>query len=97
MSIPLISNITQKNDEEFWLVDSNAIYGGLYHVDTEEQMNLLPKIRLKEGMLCYIKTAEKYYKYFNSEWIEFYGLSDYVILEDEIQEIMGIFKNGMIQ
>ena len=29
MSRPLISNITQSNDGEFWLVDSNAIYGGL--------------------------------------------------------------------
>ena len=95
--IPLISHITQKEDGDFWLVDSNAVYGGLYHVESVNQMRDLPEIRLKHGMLCYVKNEDKYYKYIDEEWIDFYELNDYIILEDEIQEIMGIFKNGIIQ
>ncbi len=69
MAITLISNISQANNGEFWLVDSNAIYGGLYHVDTLDEMNLLPSIRLKEGMLCYVAgTVNKFYQYLNSAW-----------------------------
>ena len=45
--IPLISHITQKDGGDFWLVDSNAIYGGLYHVDSPNQMRSLPEKRLK--------------------------------------------------
>ena len=33
MAITLISNIKQANNGKFWLVDSNDIRGGLYHVD----------------------------------------------------------------
>lgn len=69
MAITLISNISQANNGEFWLVDSNAIYGGLYHVDTLDEMNLLPSIRLKEGMLCYVAgSVNKFYQYLNSTW-----------------------------
>ena len=94
MSIPLISNITQSNDGEFWLVDSNAIYGGLYHVDNTSQMNNLPTARLKQGMLRYVKQDDVYYKYKDEQWIEwsFGGNNDDIIDEYEKQELINIFK-----
>lgn len=96
--IPLISNLIQANNGEFWIVDSNAIYGGLYHVDTIEQMITLPVSRLKQGMLCYVKDKDIYYKYMDKEWIEFTvsgGSSDnnYIIDELEIQKMVNIFSN----
>ena len=94
MAIPLISNITQSNDRDFWLVDSNAIYGGLYHVDNTSQMNNLPTARLKQGMLCYVKQDDAYYKYKDEQWIEWsLGINnDDVIDEQEKQELINIFK-----
>ena len=93
MSIPLISNITQSNDGEFWLVDSNAIYGGLYHVNNTSQMNNLPTARLKQGMLCYVKQDDAYYKYKDEQWIEWsLGINNDVIDEQEKQELINIFK-----
>ena len=94
MSIPLISNITQSNDGELWLVDSHAIYGGLYHVDNTSQMNNLPTARLKQGMLCYVKQDDAYYKYKDEQWIEWsLGINnDDVIDEQEKQELINIFK-----
>ena len=79
--IPLISNITQQGDADFWLVDSNAIYGGLY-------------VRIKPGMLCYVENDDAYYKYQNgwNPWIIGEGNSD-AITEEEVQELMDIFKN----
>lgn len=92
--IPLISNIEQKNGGEFWLVDSNAIYGGLYHVSTQDQMKTLPEIRLKPGMLCYVSNEDAYYKYKDNEWIK-WSLGENtndIIPEEEIQKMINIFK-----
>ena len=63
MAITLISNIAQANNLDFWLVDSNAVRGGLYHVDTAAEMNVLPAANLKEGMLCYVANEERFYQY----------------------------------
>lgn len=64
MAITLISNIKQANNGTFALIDSNDIAGGLYHVDTVEEMNQLPGERLKIGMLCYVAgTVNKFYQY----------------------------------
>ena len=63
MAITLISNIKQANNGTFWLVDSNDIRGGLYHVDSVAEMNVLPAGNLKEGMLCYVAAEEKFYQY----------------------------------
>lgn len=64
MAITLISNIKQANNGTFALIDSNDIAGGLYHVDTVEEMNQLPVERLKIGMLCYVAGAvNKFYQY----------------------------------
>ena len=92
--IPLISNITQQGDADFWLVDSNAIYGGLYHVFSKNQMDNIPEVRIKPGMLCYVENDDAYYKYQNgwNPWIIGEGNSD-AITEEEVQELMSIFKN----
>lgn len=64
MAITLISNIKQANNGTFALIDSNDIAGGLYHVDTVDEMNQLPVERLKIGMLCYVAgTVNKFYQY----------------------------------
>ena len=63
MAITLISNIKQANNGKFWLVDSNDIRGGLYHVDQKAEMQVLPVDNLKEGMLCYVAAEERFYQY----------------------------------
>lgn len=96
--IPLISNIQQANNGEFWLVDSNAIHGGLYHVSTQNQMNTLPEIRLKSGMLCYVSNEDAYYKYKDNEWIKWTlgeNAND-IISEEEIQKMINIFKSDTV-
>ena len=63
MAITLVSNIKQANNLDFWLVDSNDIRGGLYHVDQKAEMDVLPAANLKEGMLCYVAAEERFYQY----------------------------------
>ena len=72
MSIELISDIKQANGGQFPLVDSNDIKGGLYSVDTESEMNSIPVVRLKDGMLCWIKDLKKYMRYDSAEnsWVD---------------------------
>ena len=99
MGIPLISNIEQANNGEFWLVDSNAIYGGLYHVNVAAERDSLPTQRLKVGMLCYVLEEDTYYKYTeNGTWDEFViGISSVeVIDQEEIDELKNIFNNDTV-
>ena len=72
MSIELISDIKQANGGKFPLVDSNDIKGGLYSVDTESEMNSIPIVRLKDGMLCWVKELKKYMRYDLAEnsWVD---------------------------
>ena len=63
MAITLIRNIKQANNGTFWLVDSNDIRGGLYHVDQKAEMDVLPADNLNEGMLCYVAAEERFYQY----------------------------------
>ena len=67
MAITLISNIKQANNGKFWLVDSNDIRGGLYHVDAKAEMDVLPVDNLKPGMLCYVAAEERFYQYIKDE------------------------------
>lgn len=62
MAIELISEIVQKNNGKFPLLDSNNLRGGFYSVTTEENMNSIPTERRKVGMLCYITSINKYFK-----------------------------------
>lgn len=100
MGIPLISNIEQANNGEFWLVDSNAIYGGLYHVNVPAERDSLPTQRLKVGMLCYVLEEDTYYKYTeDGSWILFStgaGMNYEVIDQEEIDEMKNIFNNDTV-
>ena len=60
--IELISEITQKNNGQFPLIDSNNIRGGAYTVSSLTERDNIPTIRRKVGMLCYVLETNKYYK-----------------------------------
>lgn len=60
--IELISEIKQKNNGVFPLIDNNNIRGGAYSVISLQDRNNIPKIRQKQGMLCYVQETDKYYK-----------------------------------
>lgn len=98
VGIPLISNITQANDGVFWLVDSNAVHGGLYHVNTIAERDSLPVDNLKVGMLCYVANDDLYYKYNNiNEWEEFtVGGNIETIDQEEIDELKNIFNKDTV-
>ena len=68
MGVELISEIIQKNNQDFPLVDSNNIRGGVYTVNTVAERNNIPKVRIKTGMLCYVIEEDEYYKYNGSVW-----------------------------
>ena len=63
MGVELISEIVQKNNQDFPLVDSNNIRGGIYTVNTIEERDSIPVRRRKEGMLCYV-VNDKWYSNF---------------------------------
>lgn len=58
MGIELISEIVQKNNQDFPLLDANNIRGGFYQVNTIEERDNIPDKRKKEGMLCFVKTDD---------------------------------------
>lgn len=60
--IELISEIKQKNDGVFPLVDANNVRGGVYSVISLQDRNNIPAVRKKQGMLCYVQEVDKYYK-----------------------------------
>ena len=60
--IELISEIKQKNNGVFPLIDNNNIRGGVYSVISLQDRDNIPKIRQKQGMLCYVQETDKYYK-----------------------------------
>lgn len=68
MGIELISEIVQKNNQQFPLVDSNNIRGGIYSVNTLIERDSIPLERRKNGMLCYVSQEEEYYKLNNDTW-----------------------------
>lgn len=68
MAIEVISEIVQKNNQQFPLMDSNNIRGGFYSVQTVEDRDNIPKSRQKEGMLCYVIQEQEYYRLEGSSW-----------------------------
>ena len=68
MAITLISGLKQANGGVFPLIDSNDIQGGLYSVSTADEVELIPSVRLKEGMLCWVEELEEFKQYKNSAW-----------------------------
>ena len=66
MGVELISEIVQKNNGTFPLVDSNNLRGGIYTVKTIEERDNIPDERRKSGMLCYVSDESEYYKLENN-------------------------------
>lgn len=63
----VIGEIIQ-NGGEFPVVDANNIRGGVYSVSSTTDMNKIPDLRKKEGMLCYVQAEKQYYNYINGSW-----------------------------
>lgn len=56
--IEVISEFRPKNGQKFAIADVNDLRGGYIQVSTVEEMNdFLVTNKLKEGMLCYVKTV----------------------------------------
>jgi hypothetical protein len=72
MAIEIISQLKPKNNQTFGLVDANDIIGGYIQVETISDMEaFLSTNKLKEGMLCYVKTVSDtnhMYMYKNGTW-----------------------------
>ena len=79
MPIEIIDTLSQKNNGNFPLVDSNDILGGFYQVNSIEERDLIPSIRRKEGMLCAVKN-DKLYQLVggieNINWVVFVSSDD---------------------
>lgn len=93
MAIELISELTQKNNQKFPLLDSNKLRGGAYQVNTIDDMKNIPTESQKVGMLCYVKATDLYYK-LNADNIweqaNFSGVSSIPILNQTMLDSMEI-------
>jgi len=70
----VIGEIIQ-NGGEFAVVDANNIRGGVYSVDSNKEMQAIPALRRKAGMLCYVSEEQCYYQLLNGEWKKFTATS----------------------
>ena len=68
MAIEVISEITQKNGQDFPVVDANNLRGGFYTVANSTERDNIPEVRRKEGMLCYVQDELEYYRLEQGEW-----------------------------
>ena len=60
MAIEIIDTLSQKNNGDFALVDSNDIKGGYYQVSSIEERDSIPIVRRKLGMQCYVENDNIY-------------------------------------
>lgn len=60
MAIEIIDTLSQKNNGDFALVDSNDIKGGYYQVSSIEERDSIPTARRKLGMQCYVENDNIY-------------------------------------
>ena len=62
MAVEIIDTLGQKNNGEFPLVDSNDVKGGFYQVNTLRERDDIPTVRIKLGMICYVKSEDTTYQ-----------------------------------
>ena len=71
--IEVIGQLVPKNNRNFAIADVNDLRGGYIQVETVDEMNaFLATDKLKEGMLCYVKTVDNaihMYQYNSGEWL----------------------------
>lgn len=90
MAIEVISEMVQKNQQQFPVVDSNNVRGGVYTVQTTQDRDSIPEVRKKLGMLCYVIQDDKYYKLSQSGWEEAkFGGEGIPIYDQEILDQLG--------
>lgn len=78
MAIEVISQFKQKNNGKFPLVDSNDIKGGLYIVDTIQEMSNIPIERRTDGMLVFVRNdTNHWYQLSDGKWVIFQLTVDY--------------------
>lgn len=89
MAIELISEIVQKNNNSFPILDSNNIRGGVYSVSTIEERDAIPAERRKIGMLCYVENEDEYYKLEPKGWEEakFGGSGIQMYTDSQLKEL----------
>ena len=57
--IEIISQLKPKNNQTYAIADVNDLKGGYIQVETISEMQaFLSTNKLKEGMLCYVRTVE---------------------------------------
>ena len=71
MSVTLISQLKQKNNGTFPLIDANDLLGGYYQVATQLERDEIPNERRKIGMFCYVEADDITYKWTGTTWEEF--------------------------
>lgn len=97
MGIEVISEIVQKNKQNFPIVDANNIRGGTYSVNTIKERDEIPTLRLKQGMLCYVIADDTYYKYLNNKWEKLkFGIDTIPIYDQEMLDTVEEIPNKYI-
>lgn len=72
MAIEVISEIKQKNNQSFALLDSNNVRGGLHYADNYTDILNTNPDTLHEGTLVYVKNDQNHwYQYVNGSWVIF--------------------------
>ena len=70
--IDVIGQLKPKNNRTFAIADVNDLRGGYIQVDSVSEMQaFLSTNKLKEGMLCYVKTVpdgNHMYQYISGTW-----------------------------
>ena len=101
MAIYLIDTLKQKNNQSFPIADVNDLRGGFYQVDTIEERDSIPKSRIKEGMLCFVKqNSNHWFQYLEGNWtlfqITLQTIGGKYIEVDKFQELQGTSSPGTL-
>ena len=90
MAIQVISEIVQKNNQDFPVADANNLRGGFYSVQSISDRDTIPEVRRKPGMLVYVIDIQKYYRLENNSWIEAkFGSDSIPVYDQEMLDNLG--------
>ena len=68
--IEIISQLRPKNNQTFPIADANDLIGGYMQVANLSELNSINTAKRRKGMLCYVDSEDKIYKYTGSSWKE---------------------------
>ena len=68
--IEIISQLKPKNNQTFPIADVNDLIGGYMQVANPGELNSINTAKRRKGMLCYVGSEDKIYKYNGSAWEE---------------------------